>query len=146
MRPIIGVVIGLLADRTRATLWIVIGFLLMTITSLIFYLGIINDSTTLLFILSIGTMALGVYSARVLYFATLEEAKIPLAVTGTAVGFISIVGYTPDIFAGLVMGYFLDANKGALGLQHAFGIMGLFTFVGLISSYMFYRHSKSKMF
>jgi positive regulator of sigma E activity len=70
----------------------------MTVTSFIFYLGIIDNSSTLLFVLSIGTMALGVYSARVLYFATLEEAKIPLAVTGTAVGFISIVGYTPDIF------------------------------------------------
>ncbi|MBC2845263.1 MFS transporter [Winogradskyella flava] len=144
MRPVIGVVIGLLADRTRASIWIVVGFLLMTITSLIFYLGIINDSKTLLFILSIGTMALGVYSARVLYFATLEEAKIPLAVTGTAVGFISIVGYTPDIFAGLLMGYFLDANEGALGLRHAFGVMGVFTFVGLVASYLFYRHSISK--
>ena len=142
MRPVIGVTIGLLADRTKASLWIVIGFLLMTITSLIFYLGIIDDSTTLLFILSIGTMALGVYSARVLYFATLEEAKIPLAVTGTAVGFISVVGYTPDIFAGLVMGYFLDANPGAVGLQHAFGVMALFTFVGLFASYLFFRHSK----
>ena len=93
MRPIIGVTIGLLADRTRASLWIFIGFLLMAITSGIFASGIINDNSTLLFILSIGTMALGVYSARVLYFATLEEAKIPLAITGTAVGFISIVGY-----------------------------------------------------
>ncbi|WP_439152421.1 MFS transporter [Winogradskyella sp.] len=142
IRPIIGVVIGLLADRTKASLWIVIGFLLMTMTSLIFYLGILNDSTTLLFILSIGTMALGVYSARVLYFATLEEAKIPLAVTGTAVGFISIVGYTPDIFAGLVMGYFLDASPGAVGLQQAFGVMTLFTLIGLIASYLFYKHSK----
>ncbi|WP_299113447.1 MFS transporter [uncultured Winogradskyella sp.] len=145
MRPVVGVVIGLLADRTKASLWIVIGFLLMAITSLIFYLGIIDDSTTLLFILSIGTMALGVYSARVLYFATLEEAKIPLAVTGTAVGFISIVGYTPDIFAGLLMGYFLDANPGTIGLQNAFGIMGLFTLIGLIASYLFYKHSKSKI-
>ena len=142
VRPVIGVVIGLLADRTRASLWIVIGFLLMTITSVIFYLGIIDDSKTLLFVLSIGTMALGVYSARVLYFATLEEAKIPLAITGTAVGFISVVGYTPDIFAGLLMGYFLDANEGALGLQHAFGIMGLFTCLGLVASYLFYRHQK----
>ena len=144
LRPVIGVVIGLLADRTRASLWIIIGFLLMTITSLIFYLGIIDDSTTLLFVLSIGTMAIGVYSARVLYFATLEEAKIPLSVTGTAVGFISVVGYTPDIFAGLLMGYFLDANPGAIGLQHAFGIMGIFTFVGLLASYLFYRHSNKK--
>jgi sugar phosphate permease len=143
MRPVIGVTIGVLADRTRASLWIVIGFLLMTITSLIFASGIIDNNATLLFVLSIVTMALGVYSARVLYFATLEEAKIPLAVTGTAVGFISIIGYTPDIFAGLVMGYFLDANAGSVGLQHAFGVMSIFTFVGLIASYLFFRHVKS---
>ncbi len=143
MRPVIGVFIGLLADRTRASLWIVIGFLLMAITSAVFASGIINDSSTLLFVLSIGTMALGVYSARVLYFATLEEGKIPLAITGTAVGFISIVGYTPDIFAGPLMGYFLDANPGAVGLQNTFGIMTIFSLVGLIASFWFYRHSKA---
>nr|WP_321235591.1 MFS transporter [uncultured Psychroserpens sp.] len=143
MRPIIGITIGLLADRTRASLWIVIGFLLMLITSLVFASGIIDDGSTLLFILSIGTMALGVYSARILYFATLEETKIPLGLTGITVGFISVVGYTPDIFAGPLMGYFLDLNPGAVGLQHAFGIMGIFSLVGFIASYLLYRHSKS---
>jgi nitrate/nitrite transporter NarK len=142
LRPIIGVVIGALADRTRASLWIVIGFLLMLITSGVFASGIINDSSTLLFMLSIGTMALGVYSARVLYFATLEESKIPLALTGTAVGFISIVGYTPDIFAGPLMGYFLDKNPGAIGLQHSFGIMMLFSLVGFVAAFWLYRHSR----
>ncbi|WP_033958058.1 MFS transporter [Psychroserpens jangbogonensis] len=142
MRPVIGVVIGLLADRTRASLWIVIGFLLMLITSLIFASGIINDSSILLFVLSIGTMALGVYSARVLYFATLEEAKIPLAITGTAVGFISIVGYTPDIFAGLLYGYFLDAYQGETGHQIAFAIMAGFSFVGFLAAYFLYKRPK----
>ncbi|MFT4611773.1 MAG: sugar phosphate permease [Glaciecola sp.] len=144
LRPIIGVVIGLAADRTRASLWIVIGFFLMLVTSSIFASGIINDNSTLLFIISIGTMALGVYSARVLYFATLEESKIPVALTGTAVGFISIVGYTPDIFAGPLMGYFLDKNPGAIGLQHSFGIMTLFSLVGLVAAFWLYRHSKAK--
>ncbi|WP_299274975.1 nitrate/nitrite transporter [uncultured Psychroserpens sp.] len=143
MRPVIGVVIGLLADRTRASLWIVIGFILMAFTSLIFASGIISDNSVVLFILSIGTMALGVYSARVLYFATLEEAKIPLAITGTAVGFISIVGYTPDIFAGLLYGYFLDAYKGLeTGHQIAFGIMAGFAILGCIASFMLYKHTK----
>ncbi|WP_456440894.1 MFS transporter [Psychroserpens sp.] len=143
MRPIIGVVIGLLADRTRASLWIVIGFILMLVTSLVFAIGTINDGSTLLFILSIGTMALGVYSARVLYFATLEEGKIPLALTGTAVGFISIVGYTPDIFAGPLMGYFLDVNPGELGLQHVFAIMAVFSFVGFVAAYFLHKRPKS---
>tara|TARA_B100000809_G_C15092586_1_gene513783 strand:- start:134 stop:1426 length:1293 start_codon:yes stop_codon:yes gene_type:complete len=143
LRPIIGIVIGVLADRTRASLWIMIGFLLMLVTSGVFASGLINDSSTLLFILSIGTMALGVYSARVLYFATLEESKIPLALTGTAVGFISIVGYTPDIFAGPLMGYFLDKNPGAIGLQHSFGIMILFSLVGVVAALCLYKYSKS---
>ena len=144
MRPVIGVVIGLLADRTKASLWIIVGFFLMAVTSLVFALGIINDSTPLLFILSIGTMAIGVYSARVLYFATLEEAKIPLAVTGTAVGFISVIGYTPDIFTGLINGYFLDAYNEETGHQIVFAIMCGFALIGLIASYKLYRHSKNK--
>lgn len=143
MRPVIGVVIGLLADRTKASLWIIVGFFLMAITSLIFAVGMVNDSTPLLFILSIGTMAIGVYSARVLYFATLEETKIPLAVTGTAVGFISVVGYTPDIFTGLINGYFLDAYNEDIGHQIVFGIMFGFALIGCIASYKLYRHSMS---
>ena len=143
MRPVIGVTIGLLADRTKASLWIIIGFFLMAITSLIFALGIINNSTSLLFVLSIGTMAIGVYSARVLYFATLEESKIPLAVTGTAVGFISVIGYTPDIFTGLINGYFLDTYNEVVGHQIVFAIMFGFAVIGLIASFSLYKHSKS---
>lgn len=139
MRPVIGVVIGLLADKTRASLWLIIGFFLTLITSLIFATGIISEQTTLLFGLSIGLMALGVYSARVLYFAAMEEGKIPLALTGTAVGFISLVGYTPDIFSGPMIGVLLDNSPGELGHQHVFLALAGFTIIGLIASVVFYR-------
>ncbi len=142
MRPVIGVVIGLLADKTKASLWIIIGFLLTLITSLIFASGIIGDQTTLLFGLSIGLMALGVYSVRVLYFATMEEGKIPLALTGTAVGFISLVGYTPEIFSGPMIGILLDNSPGELGHQHVFLVLAGFTLIGLITSIIFYKISK----
>ncbi|MFD1061695.1 nitrate/nitrite transporter [Winogradskyella litorisediminis] len=142
LRPIIGVVIGLLADRTRASLWIIVGFFLMAITSLLFASGIITNSTNLLFVLSIGLMAIGVYSARVLYFATLEEAKIPIAVTGTAVGFISVIGYTPDIFIGLINGYFLDNYNQVVGHQIVFGVMGIFSLIGCVAAFKFYNFSK----
>ncbi len=142
MRPVIGVVIGLLADKTRASLWIIIGFFLTLITSLIFATGIISEHSTLLFGLSIGLMALGVYSVRVLYFATMQEGKIPLALTGTAVGFISIVGYTPDIFSGPMIGVLLDNSPGELGHQHVFLVLAGFTVIGLITSIVFYRISK----
>ncbi|WP_339625539.1 MFS transporter [uncultured Winogradskyella sp.] len=145
MRPIIGVIIGLLADTTKASLWIIVGFFLMALTSLVFALGIVNDSAALLFVLSIGTMAIGVYSARVLYFATLEESKIPLAVTGTAVGFISVIGYTPDIFTGLINGYILDAYNPKTGHEIVFAIMFGFALVGLIASFKLYKHSETNI-
>lgn len=145
MRPVIGVIIGLLADKTKASLWIIVGFFLMALTSLVFALGIVNDSAALLFVLSIGTMAIGVYSARVLYFATLEESKIPLAVTGTAVGFISVIGYTPDIFTGLINGYFLDAYNPETGHEIVFAIMFGFALVGLIASFKLYKHSETNI-
>lgn len=144
IRPIIGVVIGFMADRTRASLWLIIGFLLTTLSSVVFALGIIGDSTTLLFVINILLMAIGVYSCRVLYFATLEEAKIPMALTGTAVGLVSIIGYTPDIFSGPIFGVLVDNPDKVAGLQNAFLVLAGFSLVGLLASFWFYRISKSQ--
>lgn len=144
LRPVIGVVIGLLADRTKASLWIIIGFFLMAITSFAFAIGLVNGNTSLFFVLSIGLMAIGVYSARVLYFATLEETKIPIAVTGTAVGFISVVGYTPDIFTGLINGYFLEKYNEVIGHQVVFGVMFIFAVIGCVAAYKLFQFSKLK--
>jgi len=144
LRPITGIAIGFLADRTRASLWLIIGFLFTLITSIIFATGTVNNETTLLFALSIGLMAIGVYSARVLYFAAMEEGNIPVELTGTAVGILSIVGYTPDIFAGPLVGVLLDNSPGELGHQHVFMVLACFTLVGLITSIQLNRPSKKR--
>ena len=144
IRPIIGVVIGFMADRTRASLWLIIGFLLTTLSSIVFALGFIDDSTTLLFVINILLMAIGVYSCRVLYFATLEEAKIPIALTGTVVGLVSIVGYTPDIFSGPMFGILVDNSDKVTGLQNAFLVLAGFSLVGMFASLWFYIISKSQ--
>ncbi|SDS47688.1 Sugar phosphate permease [Formosa sp. Hel1_31_208] len=144
VRPVIGVVIGFMADRTRASLWLVIGFILTMLSSIIFTLDIVNASTTLLFIINILLMAIGVYSCRVLYFATLEEAKIPVALTGTAVGLVSVVGYTPDIFSGPMFGILVDNPDKVAGLQNAFLVLTLFSIIGLLASFRFYKlHRRS---
>ena len=145
LRPIIGVIIGLLADRTRASLWLIIGFFLTLITSVIFATGILNEQMFLLFTLSIVLMAIGVYSARVLYFAAMEESNIPIELTGTAVGLLSIIGYTPDIFAGPIIGVLLDSSPGELGHQHVFMVLAGFTLIGLITSILLFRLSKKRI-
>ena len=142
IRPIVGVLIGILADRSRGSLYLCLGFLLSIIGALLFASGIVDEKMNMLFFLSIVIVAIGVYAARVLYFAVLEEGKIPLALTGTAVGIISFIGYTPEVFAGPAIGYFLDASPGIEGHLSVFWMLAIFSVIGFIASFLFYRISK----
>lgn len=139
IRPIVGVVIGVLADRTQTTFWLVVSFIISFIGALLFATGIITSSETVLFFLSILVVATGVYAARSLYFAVMQRGKIPLVLTGTAVGMISLIGYTPDIFAGPVIGYLLENSPGAEGHQDVFWMLAMFSFIGGIAAIYYYK-------
>jgi hypothetical protein len=144
VRPITGVAIGILADRTQTTFWLVISFIISFFGALLFATGIISDSSTALFFISILVVATGVYAARCLYFAVMESGQIPLVLTGTAVGLISLVGYTPDIFTGPAIGYFLDNSPGAEGHQHVFWMLALFSFIGGIAAWNYFLLYRKK--
>ena len=139
IRPVIGITIGFLADRSKTTVWLMISFIISIFGALLFASGIINPSTTTLFFIGILITATGVYAARALYFATMQEGHIPLVLTGTAVGMMSLVGFTPDIFADLLSGYLLDNAPGETGHQYVFMMLAVFSFIGLIASFVFYR-------
>ncbi|WP_459213188.1 MFS transporter [Aquimarina rhabdastrellae] len=144
IRPVIGILIGILADRSQTTLWLAVGFIVSFFGALLFALGLISDSATTLFFISISITATGVYAARSLYFAVMERGQIPLILTGTAVGVISIVGYTPDIFTGPAMGYLLENSPGLKGHQHVFWMLTMFSFIGIISAWYYYRLYRKK--
>jgi nitrate/nitrite transporter NarK len=139
IRPIVGVFIGVLADRSQTTFWLLVGFGISFFGALLFATGIISASATVLFFVSILVVATGVYAARSLYFAVMERGQIPLALTGTAVGLISLIGYTPDIFAGPAMGYLLENSPGAEGHQHVFWMLAVFSFIGGIAAWYYFR-------
>ena len=136
-RPVVGVFIGIVADRSRPSLFLFIGFVIALIGSLLFASGMVADVSYFIFLLSIMIVALGVYAIRSLYFAVMQSGKIPLVLTGTAVGLISLVGYTPDIFAGPAMGYLLDASPGLEGHRHVFWMLALFSFIGGIAAFRY---------
>lgn len=139
IRPVIGVLIGVLADRTETTYWLVVSFVVSFLGALLFATGIISDSSIILFFVSILVVATGVYAARSLYFAVMERGQIPLVLTGTAVGLISLIGYTPDIFAGPAMGFLLENSPGEVGHQHVFWMLALFSFIGGIAALYYYQ-------
>ncbi len=144
IRPLVGVIVGFLADRSRASLYLCIGFGLSIIGAILFASDILSEDTTILFFLTIIITALGVYAARVLYFAVMQEGKIPLELTGTAVGIISFIGYTPDIFAGPMIGYYLDGIPGKEGHFAVFWMLAIFSAVGLVASIAFYRFARTE--
>lgn len=136
-RPIAAIGAGFLAFRFKPMRLINISFSLMLLGCLGFASGLIKVNNELLFFVSMLSTCAGVFALRALYFAILKEANVPLALTGTAVGFISLVGYTPDIFMGPLMGVLLDNNPGIKGHQHLFMVLSAFTIVGLVASMLF---------
>ena len=140
LRPTTGILLGLLVDRFRISFVLILSFVASIVGGVLFASGIIGPSVTILFFISVIVIAVGVYSARALYFAVMQEGKIPIVLTGTAVGLISLVGYTPDIFASATFGYLLDAHKGEeVGFQNVFWMFTAFSIVGCIASVIYYR-------
>ena len=142
LRPLVCVIIALISDKTSHVYLIIIGFITMLIGSLIFALGLVQFDMNFVFYLSLVVVATGTYSIRALYFSIMQKGLIPLALTGTAVGIISVVGYSPDIFATPLIGYIIDKYPGILGHQYVFLMLVFFSILGLGASIKFARLKK----
>ena len=137
LRPIVAISVGFLADKTSAIVWVKRGFGIMLLGALLFASGIIKQEQNVLFFFSLIMLASGTYAIRALYFSLLKQGVIPLALTGTAVGLISLTGYTPDIFAGPIIGYFLDHYPGLIGHQIVFLFLSGFALIGFLATLRF---------
>ena len=137
LRPLVCLIVAIVADKTNYIHMIIIGFTTMMIGSSLFAFGIVQLNMNFIFYFSLLIVATGTYSIRALYFSIMQEGRIPLILTGTAVGLISVVGYTPDIFATPMIGYLLDNYPGILGHQYVFTILVVFSILGLIASIKF---------
>ena len=120
IRPAGAIIAGFLGDRFGIAKMIAMLFasLVATYTMLAF----LDASPRLLFLVYANLLvsAFGVYALRGLYFALLEETRVPDSLTGAAVGLISVLGYTPDIFFYPIAGRLLDAASGIAGHQNTF--------------------------
>lgn len=138
IRVLVAVVAGYFADRFSGTKIIILCFSLNLIGGLAIGLGAMTTSIWFV-VITFTTILIGVYGVRVLYFAVLQEAQIPVFRTGTVVGIISFIGFTPDIFMSPLAGYLLDEYPGVLGHQYVFLVLGVFSLIGLITAIQFHR-------
>ena len=142
MRPIAAIGAGFLADRVGASRMTIVSFALLLLGSLGLASGLLNETTVWLYFVTIVCASLGIFALRGLYYAVMKEGTVPLAHTGTAVGFVSVIGYTPDIFMGPMMGVLLDRSPGSAGHQNVFILVAGFACVGLLAGLVFhwFRH------
>ena len=142
LRPVGAVLAGWIADRWSASRTAALAFGLVAVASLALAFPS-AESHLPAAVLAIASASLGIFALRGIYFALTAEAKVPLALTGTAVGLVSVIGYTPDIFAGPVYGYLLDRTPGAGGFRDVFLLVRACALVGLAASAAFARLTRA---
>ena len=139
VRPFAALLAGLIADRWLSSKVISAAF--FTLVVVFGFMAAVPTVTGVVAVLVIEVVVacIAIYGLRGVYFALFEEAAVPASVTGTAVGIVSVVGYTPDIFFGLVAGYLLDTFPGVPGHQYVFAFVCLTSVIGLAASLLFTR-------
>lgn len=78
------------------------------------------------------------------YYATTDEIKIPIVMSGAAAGILSIVGNTPDLFIFTLYGHFMDAYPGLTGYRYIFITMMIFAVLGIICCFIL-SHMKKQI-
>jgi nitrate/nitrite transporter NarK len=134
LRPVAAIGAGLVADRfsTSRASALVFATLLAAWASL----ALVPAELSMIAVLwiQVAVVALGVFALRGIYYALLEESRIPLHLTGVAVGGISMLAYTPDIFAAMLSGWLVDTHAGVVGYRIYFGVMAAAAALGLAAA------------
>jgi nitrate/nitrite transporter NarK len=120
IRVVAAIAAGLLADRSSASRVIGLFFVILIISYSLLSANVPAGNGLTVIYANLFVSFFAVYGLRGVYFALLEENKTPGYLTGTAVGVVSFVGYTPDIFFAPITGRLLDATPGVGGHQHYF--------------------------
>jgi nitrate/nitrite transporter NarK len=132
-RPLAAIFAGLIADRFNATRSIGVMFAVLGVSYGVWSMAAPSGSGHALIYVNFFTTYIFVYALRGIYFALLEESQTPKYLTGAAVGMISLVGYTPDMFFAPIAGRILDANPGLVGHQNYFMFLAMIAAVGILA-------------
>jgi sugar phosphate permease len=137
VRPVAALGAGMLADRISASRAVLLCFLALAAGDYVIARGFLSPSMPWMLYMAVAGTSAMVYGLRGVYFALFEEGQVPTALTGTAAGLVSVIGYTPDIFMGPLMGHLTDTYPGALGHQYVFGALTGFAAIGVVATLLF---------
>ncbi|MHC6225149.1 MFS transporter [Pseudomonas sp. X10] len=143
MRPLGGIGGGWLGDRYSkvgvlawAMVLAAVGLLGLIVLPSLRVLGVL-----VFLVIFIGLMT---YAIRGLYWAILDDCQVPLRVTGLAIGIISLVGYSPDVFLPLLNGWIIDSFPGFIGYQIYFSYVVVMGLLGVVATFFLNKRIREK--
>ncbi|MCI9440401.1 MAG: MFS transporter [Ruminococcus sp.] len=123
---------GILADKifksTCKWLTTAFGIVALLFASVMFIPASINPTVASVYTLVPSAVAMMLYGV---IFSVMSEAGIPRALTGTAIGIASIIGYTPDSLYSLIFGGMLD-KFGGQGYNYIFTFLIISCVIGAV--------------
>jgi nitrate/nitrite transporter NarK len=134
VKPLAALGAGFLADKAGIARTVAWSFALLVPSFSVFALTPGNPKLVMILIVNTAVASLAIFALRGIYFALLEEGGIPLAITGTAAGLMSAVGFTPDVFMPILGGVLLDRYPAGLGYRYYFGFIVALCALGLVAS------------
>lgn len=90
-----------------------------------------NIIIAVIFSLLISTF---IFCMRAVFFAPMDEVRVPRRITGSAMSLGSFIGYLPGAFIGIIYGAQLDAHPGVEGYKIVFIIMAVLAVLGILIS------------
>ncbi len=85
------------------------------------------------------------YAIRGLYWTLLDSCGIPLRITGLAIGLVSLIGYSPDVFLPLVNGWITERFPGLPGYQFYFSYIAVVAVIGGLAAIALKRMTARKV-
>ena len=107
-RCFVAVFAGFVADKLGVRRVVILSSIVGAAGFSVFTYGSVGKEMIFLLFITSVIISMGIYSLRGIYYALMKESHIPRHLVGAAVGVISFIGYTPDIFAPMVKGRLLD--------------------------------------
>jgi len=134
MRPIGAIAAGFVGDRFNLEK-VLAGLMLAGSVALATLIALplgVSAGILLTVVLLVGLLT---YAIRGIYWATLDSCNIPVRIKGLAIGVMSFVGYSPDIYLPLINGLLLERFPGKLGYGLYFAGIVLMGLLGTLSAW-----------
>ena len=134
VRPFASSAAGFIGDKIGCSKVLKVGFLAMAAGTVLVIFTPGQASLIPMLIFGCIIIYVAMYSNYGVIFSLMEEGGIPIALSGTAVGVISTIGYLPEVFVPYLAGKTLDQYAGVTGYRYYFTGVIIVLLIGFIAT------------